>query len=543
MPSSNGSLRDGKSRGCSRPEPCSADCCRTFLRRNVFVLCLILGVAAGIGLGVGLRYAKPVWTARELAYYKFPGELLLRMLQMVILPLVITSMISGMSSLGRNASSWIGLRAVVYYMCTTLFAVIIGIVLVVSIHPGRSESSETMRRQGSSKTVNAVDSLLDLIRNAFPDNVMDACIRKVQTSMKFIIPDATTTAPPTVDPNATASNSTAFTLTTTNIATTVADSLNASSGPTPKPTAAPVYDYVPKVERVEGSNLLGIIVFSLAFGVALSRIGERGHVARQFFDGCSEAVLVVVKVVIWFTPIGIIFLISGKIIEMENVVETLSQLGLYSITVISGLVIHGFIVLPLIYLIVVRRNPFRYMFGCMRAILTAVSTASSSATLPVSLYCIEEVNGVSKMVSRFVLPVGATINMDGTALYEAVASVFIAQVNGITLDFAKLVTISLTATAAAVGAAGVPEAGLVTMVIVLTAVGLPTDDVTLILAIDWFLDRLRTSINVWGDCVGAGVVEALSRKDLEEVAEEDNNGFCMEQAAEEGKPGRYITEF
>uniref|UniRef100_A0A1I8I3B6 Amino acid transporter n=1 Tax=Macrostomum lignano TaxID=282301 RepID=A0A1I8I3B6_9PLAT len=513
MPSSNGSLRDGKSRGCSRPEPCSADCCRTFLRRNVFVLCLILGVAAGIGLGVGLRYAKPVWTARELAYYKFPGELLLRMLQMVILPLVITSMISGMSSLGRNASSWIGLRAVVYYMCTTLFAVIIGIVLVVSIHPGRSESSETMRRQGSSKTVNAVDSLLDLIRNAFPDNVMDACIRKVQTSMKFIIPDATTTAPPTVDPNATASNSTAFTLTTTNIATTVADSLNASSGPTPKPTAAPVYDYVPKVERVEGSNLLGIIVFSLAFGVALSRIGERGHVARQFFDGCSEAVLVVVKVVIWFTPIGIIFLISGKIIEMENVVETLSQLGLYSITVISGLVIHGFIVLPpLIYLIVVRRNPFRYMFGCMRAILTAVSTASSSATLPVSLYCIEEVNGVSKMVSRFVLPVGATINMDGTALYEAVASVFIAQVNGITLDFAKLVTISLTATAAAVGAAGVPEAGLVTMVIVLTAVGLPTDD-------------------------------ALSRKDLEEVAEEDNNGFCMEQAAEEGKPGRYITEF
>uniref|UniRef100_A0A1I8JS03 Amino acid transporter n=1 Tax=Macrostomum lignano TaxID=282301 RepID=A0A1I8JS03_9PLAT len=456
MPSSNGSLRDGKSRGCSRPEPCSADCCRTFLRRNVFVLCLILGVAAGIGLGVGLRYAKPVWTARELAYYKFPGELLLRMLQMVILPLVITSMISGMSSLGRNASSWIGLRAVVYYMCTTLFAVIIGIVLV--------------------------------------------------TSMKFIIPDATTTAPPTVDAECHGQQLDRF--------HPDDDEHRDHCGRFAEcqlRTDAKA-DRCPGVERVEGSNLLGIIVFSLAFGVALSRIGERGHVARQFFDGCSEAVLVVVKVVIWFTPIGIIFLISGKIIEMENVVETLSQLGLYSITVISGLVIHGFIVLPLIYLIVVRRNPFRYMFGCMRAILTAVSTASSSATLPVSLYCIEEVNGVSKMVSRFVLPVGATINMDGTALYEAVASVFIAQVNGITLDFAKLVTISLTATAAAVGAAGVPEAGLVTMVIVLTAVGLPTDD-------------------------------ALSRKDLEEVAEEDNNGFCMEQAARRGKPGRYITEF
>ncbi|PAA57425.1 hypothetical protein BOX15_Mlig008161g3 [Macrostomum lignano] len=485
----------------------SSSSCIRILRRNVFVLCLILGVAAGIGLGIGLRYAKPVWTARELAYYKFPGELLLRMLQMMILPLVTTSMISGMSSLGQNASSKVGLRALLFYMCTTLFAVIIGIVLVVSIRPGNSSAPPDQQRQNVSRSVNAADSLLDLIRNAFPDNVVDACIRRVQTVNKPPTDEPTTPTTPPVPGNATTLDG------------ELAGSAANATEPQGTPTPPPVDNLVPHVENVWGSNLLGIIVFSLALGVALSRIGERGHVARQFFDGCSEAVLVVVKVVIWFTPIGIIFLISGKIIEMENVVETLSQLGLYSITVISGLVIHGFIVLPLIYLIVVRRNPFRYMFGCMRAILTAVSTASSSATLPVTLYCIEEVNGVNKRVSRFVLPVGATINMDGTALYEAVASVFIAQLNGITLDFAKLVTISLTATAAAVGAAGVPEAGLVTMLIVLTAVGLPTDDVTLILAIDWFLDRLRTSINVWGDCVGAGVVEKLSASDLAESPE------------------------
>jgi len=157
----------------------------------------------------------------------------------------------------------------------------------------------------------------------------------------------------------------------------------------------------------------------------------------------------------------------------------------------------------------VRKSPFRFMAGVAPALLNAFSTASSSATLPLTMEGVEQENGVSRRVSSFVLPIGATINMDGTALYEAVAAMFIAQVYGVELGGAAQVIIFFTATLAAIGAAGIPEAGLVTMVIVLNAVGLPVEGIGLLLTIDWLLDRFRTTVNVWGDSVGAGVVEAL----------------------------------
>lgn len=166
---------------------------------------------------------------------------------------------------------------------------------------------------------------------------------------------------------------------------------------------------------------------------------------------------------------------------------TAKSLGLYMVTVIIGLIIHACITLPGIYFGITRRNPWSFFKGMLQAWVTALGTASSAATLPVTFKCLEDNLGVDKRVTRFVLPVGATVNMDGTALYEAVAAIFIAQLNGIELSFGKVVTVSLTATAASIGAASVPSAGLVTMLLVLTAVGLPTDDITMIVAVDWFL--------------------------------------------------------
>jgi Na+/H+-dicarboxylate symporter len=152
------------------------------------------------------------------------------------------------------------------------------------------------------------------------------------------------------------------------------------------------------------------------------------------------------------------------------------------------------------------------MKGMGTALLSAFSTASSSVTLPLTLQGVKEENGISNRTAGFVLPLGATINMDGTALYEAVAAMFIAQVYGVSMSPAMQAVIFLTATLAAIGAAGIPEAGLVTMVIVLRAVGLPVEGIGLILAVDWLLDRFRTTVNVWGDSVGAGVIETLEMK-------------------------------
>ncbi|KAF3832969.1 hypothetical protein F7725_026634 [Dissostichus mawsoni] len=153
--------------------------------------------------------------------------------------------------------------------------------------------------------------------------------------------------------------------------------------------------------------------------------------------------------------------------------------------------------------------------GIFQAWVTALGTASSAGTLPVTFRCLEENLGIDKRVTRFVLPVGATINMDGTALYEAVAAIFIAQMNGIHLDWGQIVTVSMTATLASVGAASIPSAGLVTMLLILTAVGLPTQDISLLVAVDWLLDRFRTSVNVVGDSYGAGIVYHLSKHELD----------------------------
>uniref|UniRef100_A0A8C0LWI3 Amino acid transporter n=2 Tax=Canis lupus familiaris TaxID=9615 RepID=A0A8C0LWI3_CANLF len=375
---------------------------KSYLFRNAFVLLTVTAVIVGTILGFTLRPYRMSY--REVKYFSFPGELLMRMLQMLVLPLIISSLVTGMAALDSKASGKMGMRAVVYYMTTTIIAVVIGIIIVIIIHPGKG-TKENMHREGKIVQVTAADAFLDLIR---------------------------------------------------------------------------------------------------------------------------------------YAPLGILFLIAGKIVEMEDMGVIGGQLAMYTVTVIVGLLIHAVIVLPLLYFLVTRKNPWVFIGGLLQALITALGTSSSSATLPITFKCLEENNGVDKRVTRFVLPVGATINMDGTALYEALAAIFIAQVNNFELNFGQIITISITATAASIGAAGIPQAGLVTMVIVLTSVGLPTDDITLIIAVDWFLDRLRTTTNVLGDSLGAGIVEHLSRHELKNRDIEMGNSVIEEN--EMKKPYQLIAQ-
>uniref|UniRef100_A0A672M3K8 Amino acid transporter n=2 Tax=Sinocyclocheilus grahami TaxID=75366 RepID=A0A672M3K8_SINGR len=237
----------------------------------------------------------------------------------------------------------------------------------------------------------------------------------------------------------------------------------------------------------EGMNVLGIVIFSATMGIMLGRMGPNGSALVNFCQSLNEAVLKIVAIVIWYFPFGIVFLVAGKILEMDDPSAMGKKLGFYAITVVMGLVLHGLFILPSMYFFITKKSPIVYIRGILQALLISLATASSSATLPITFKCLLENNHIDRRIIRFVLPVGATINMDGTALYEAVAAIFIAQVNNYELDFGQIITISITATAASIGAAGIPQAGLVTMVIVLTSVGLPTDDITLIIAVDWAL--------------------------------------------------------
>ena len=260
------------------------------------------------------------------------------------------------------------------------------------------------------------------------------------------------------------------------------------------------------------TKLLEVIVFSILFAVALTTIGERGRPLVAFFDGLNDVMIKIVVWIMYFAPIGIFALISSKLGDSgggEHFWREIAGVGKYMLTVIIGLTMHFMILLTI--LLVVSRRGRQFITTMSKALITAFGTASSTATLPLTMECALEAK-VDKRAVKFVLPLGSTVNMDGTALYEAVAVMFIAQAYGIYMTPMDQVLIFITATLAAIGAAGIPEAGLVTMVIVLTAVGLPMEGIGLLLAVDWFLDRLRTTVNVWGDSVGSTVVEKFCFK-------------------------------
>ncbi|XP_003461004.1 excitatory amino acid transporter 5 isoform X1 [Cavia porcellus] len=471
---------------------------RDVCRRNGLLILSVLSVIVGCLLGFFLRTRH--LSQQEISYFQFPGELLMRMLKMLILPLVVSSLMSGLASLDAKTSSRLGILTVAYYLWTTFLAVVVGIIMVSIIHPGGAAQKE-MTEQSGKPVMSSADALLDLIRNMFPANLVEATFKQYRTKTTPVVKNpkaALEEAPPrriliygVQEENGSRVQNFALDL-------------------TPPPEI--VYKSEPGTS--DGMNVLGIVIFSATMGIMLGRMGDSGAPLVSFCQCLNESVMKIVAVAVWYFPFGIVFLIAGKILEMDDPKAVGKKLGFYAITVVCGLVVHGLFILPLLYFFITRKNPIVFIRGVLQALLIALATSSSSATLPITFKCLLENNHIDRRIARFVLPVGATINMDGTALYEAVAAIFIAQVNNYELDFGQIITISITATAASIGAAGIPQAGLVTMVIVLTSVGLPTDDINLIIAVDWALDRFRTMINVLGDALAAGIMAHICRKDF-----------------------------
>ncbi|CAG5862811.1 unnamed protein product [Menidia menidia] len=466
---------------------------RDFCKRNGLLTLSVISVITGCTLGFMLRGTQLSTQAK--IYFSFPGELLMRMLKMLILPLITSSLMSGLSSMESKACCRMGVLTVTYYLWTTFIAVVVGIILVIIIKPGVGTDMES-NRLGGGPVMTSADALLDLIRNMVPSNLIEATFQQYKTDLIPILKVPTKTIQP-------------------NFVYVIPDD-DDPKGRTVYLELTPPPDVMYKTSpgSSQQMNVLGIVIFSATMGLLLGRMGERGAPLVNVCQCINECVMKIINAAVWYFPFGIIFLVAGKILDMQDPSTLGKKLGWYGITVLAGLFVHGLILLPSFYFILTRKNPFAYIRGLLQAMVIALATSSSSATLPITMKCLLENCHVDRQIARFVLPVGATINMDGTALYEAVAAIFIAQVNDYELDFGQLVTISITATAASIGAAGIPQAGLVTMVIVLTSVGLPPDDITLIVAIDWILDRFRTMINVLGDALAAGIIAHLCRKDF-----------------------------
>ncbi|KAI3411161.1 hypothetical protein GPALN_003244 [Globodera pallida] len=489
-----------------------------FLRQNLLLILTVSAVGVGLLLGIGLRELHPNYRMIKLA--AFPGELLMRMLKCVVVPLIAASLITGLAQLNIRDSGTIGGLAVLYYLATTTIAVVTGIFLVLTIRPGDSGRLDNAQLgNASTNPADTLDTMLDLIRNMLPDNLLGAALRQQQSAYFCTIDGKKTTS------RALCENRTAL-----------------------LPEAQRDRFMRTELLNNDGSNILGIIVCSIAVGIVLSQMGEKARAMIDFFAVLDQVSMRIIGWVMWYSPVGIASLIAAKVLEVEDLGDTISRLGLFCVTVMTGFAIHFLITLPLIYMLTTRKNPLHFCRGMLQAITVAFGTASSAATLPTTISCLEQNLGVDRRVCRFVLPVGATINMDGSAMYEAVATVFIAQMVGRSLSLGQVVVISFTSTLASIGAASIPSGALVAMVMILTAVDLPIEYITLILAVDWFLDRFRTSINVLGDAYGAAIVYHHCREhlspDRSATADDDSpNGFAVSGAVSSKsiKNGHLIT--
>jgi Na+/H+-dicarboxylate symporter len=368
---------------------------------------------------------------QAIGYVSWMGDVFLRALKMLIIPLILSSLISGIANIGSGSSlGRLGLKTIAYYVSTSLLAILTGQILVNIIRPGvGADLSFAEEVEGlSTEKLSLGDTLINMV----PENIFEA---------------------------------------------------------------------------FNNNDMLAIIFFAVLFGFFLTKVNKpHREPLKKAFNAIFEVMMKITMLVIRFTPFGIFGIVAKVVSEQDDLMGLVSRMSLYMGTVILALSIHFFITLPLIVKFIGKSKPFKHMKNMSTPLLTAFSTSSSGATLPLTITAVEENSGVSNKISSFTLPLGATINMDGTALYECVAAIFIAQAYGVELTIVQQGVIVITALLASIGAAAIPMAGLVMITVILTAVGLPLEGVGLILAVDRILDMFRTCTNVWSDSCGAVVI-------------------------------------
>ncbi|KAJ9453633.1 Excitatory amino acid transporter [Diplonema papillatum] len=459
---------DRKLFGCV-PVTCLPAPAQRFVLKDQLLLATVLAVVGGLAVGLLLAPAGMSQDVNRLV--SLPGRIFLRSLKLLVLPLVCGSIAGGVLSLRRMGSRESGTvkritrLAMSLYALTYVLAIATGVVLVNVIHPGSDVASSVQANHTTTAT-------------------------KWQCK-HVVFEDVSSTA-----------NSTG----------------GASSDPLIDSIISVVDSAVPSNlwEAAHESNILGLICFSIA--VALCADVNTGvqppSAAEATVKAVNDVVAKLVNALLALSPVGIFSLVVGKITEACDVADMFASLSGFIATVVAALAIHAFVWLPMIYVAVCRRSPLHYFRSFAKSLLTAVAISSSAATLPVTLQCCEAY-GVPRDLANFVVVLGATVNMDGTAMYEAVAALFIAQRHGVTLSVPKMLLVAVTGSLAAVGAAAIPSAGLVTLVMVLQAADLEryVEDIALILVVDWFLDRLRTAVNVMGDGIVCCVVHHLQPLD------------------------------
>lgn len=424
------------------------------LLKSIKKLPLWVKIFIGMGLGI-LMGLVAVWTSLEqftLNWIKPWGNIFLKLLKLIAVPLIFVSLVKGISSLSNISKlSRIGLKTIVIYLVTTVIATTVGLSLVNIIQPG-NVFPEERQEEYRERFLNDISD-----KQLFADEMKD------QGPLYFfeeMIPE--------------------------NIIFAAGDN----------------------------SKMLQVIFFAILFGIAMVLVPEQNvRVVKHFFDGLNDIILKIIDLIMRFAPVGVFALMAGLIVDFSGDSDLFSALGMYMLTAFLGLMILILVFYPVIIRLLAGIRTTDFFRGILPAQLVAFSTSSSAATLPVTLKQVTNEFKVSKTVGNFVLPVGVTINMDGTSCYQAIAAVFIAQVFGMDLTVSQQLSIVLLATLASIGSPGVPGGSIVMLIVVLTSVGIPVEGLALILGVDRPIDMLRTVVNITGDSTVASIV-AKSEGDL-----------------------------
>lgn len=465
---------------------------------------IIIGLILGVIWALMSSYFH--WTAFTLMWVKPFGDIFINVLKMIAVPLVLFSVISGISSLGgASALGRLGVKTLGFYLVTTVFAISLGLTLVNTLRPGDFAGDEQ-------RIVNRLKYEL----------WADGAKVKIKDGEHFL-----------TDPAYAAYLSDAQMALTEEVEKAESDeklrnALAKASNEEEKSPLSFLVDMVPSniFKSFNDYQMLQVIFFAILFGLVMVALpNEKVSVMAGFVDGANEVFIKMVDVVMKFAPFFVFALMAGAMAELAGndlaaIVNIFKALGIYSLVVVLGLLIMAFVIYPMVIARrIQKRSPlsFRqsylyFLKGIRPAQLLAFSTSSSAATLPVTIECVNDNLGVEEEVSSFVLPIGATVNMDGTSLYQAVAVVFLAQMHMVELDFAQQITIVMTATLASIGSAAVPSAGLIMLILVLSSVGLNPAWIAIIFPIDRLLDMCRTVVNVTGDATVSSLVAQTEGK-------------------------------
>ncbi|ESO97439.1 hypothetical protein LOTGIDRAFT_187793 [Lottia gigantea] len=453
----------------------------TVLKTNLLVLLTLTGAIIGFALGIGLRSHDLSQDA--VIWIGIPGEMYMRSLKMMILPLIICSVIAGTASLDPKSNGKISIVALVYILATNCLPCLVGMAMALIIRPGEGVDVSNGQRVVDQPVMETSDIFADLFRNVFPDNIVAASFQQSQT--KYEIQEE---------------------FIRLNVSGNVVNNT--------------VIEKLKKIGVAYSTNVLGIVVCCLLFGIATTSVGELGRPFFLFFHSASEIILKILRWMVWATPVGVASLIAVALIKSGGLVDTFKSMGMFTLTIASAIAVYQLLIVPLYYFIIMRTNPYKFLISMSRPWMVSFATASSAVAIPETLNCLEQDNHVDKRISRFVVPLASTINRDGSALYITAACIFVAQLTGVDLDGGKIVLIWVLTTVISLAVPSVPSAGVMAVLINLTALGIPGDNIGLLFAMEWLLDRIRTGSNMLSHACCAMVVFKLCKSSLPPLDEE-----------------------